>query len=291
MIFQFALHRNDDSVNQLNIQTMELETFLVSQPWLAVDNNLPTGTHEAMEQLETMHGMFLVNDHSFCSFAPTHGDQTQFDCAFFLRHTSSSGTKRDANGVMVNPTTASLYMRIQDTLYWVDHAHITRPPVVVSSQPAMPVHTVFELGSIRFRVWMDQALSRDDQLTRLKHVVSSLRQHLRLPSTPPPSLQPSHARLLPRESPYQVFQRHWEHDANCDGKLSAFIELCDTLGIDARVTPAQIPTPDAIAAMWQCKLVHGDLDTLMTAFGLGPLSEEGDHAGSAIEPRVHLLTY
>ncbi|ETW02396.1 hypothetical protein, variant 1 [Aphanomyces invadans] len=251
---------------------MELETFLATQPWLALVHDVPDAC-DAMEQIDptTMHGMFLVNDYSFCSFAPTHGDQTQFDFAFFLQRGSSSTTpvKRGMDGAVVKPAVSRLYVRILDKIYWIDHGHIERPPEVVASSPSVPVYTEFELGSVRFRFWMCPSLSRDEQHSRLSNVLSTLRQHLRLPCTPPPSLPTLHSRVVPDDSPYQVFQRLWEHDADCDSKLRAFAELCEAHGIDAHVLPRSLPRSAAIADIWQSKLLHGDLDTLIRAFGFG----------------------
>ncbi|KAF0684920.1 Aste57867_23164 [Aphanomyces stellatus] len=263
---------------------MELETFLETQPWLAYDEHVTTtcassgvSSEVVMHPLDTMlHGMFFVNDHSFCTFSPSHGDQTQFDCALFVRDGAATN-KRDASGALKPPSSALLYLRVHTKMYWIDHVQIQKPPEVID-QPPLPAHIVFELGSIRLRMWMNQDLSKEEQVSRLAHVVLQLRSKLRKPSSRPTLASP-HMRLMQhRQSALEAYAAHLNASASQrsgEDKLFLFQELCGQHGV-SMTSPTASKDAGAIGKIMAALLFHGDagastsveVDILQAACGL-----------------------
>ncbi|KAH9128392.1 hypothetical protein LEN26_000587 [Aphanomyces euteiches] len=247
---------------------MELDTFLQTQPWLEYDERATQANDvgDTFTQLESsFFGMFLVNEHSFCTFAPTHGDQTQFECIFYLQESK----KRDANGDRKSPT--QLCLRINSKMYWMDHKSIQKPPTVVN-QPSMPANVLFELGPIRFRVWADLQIPKEEQVARINRLLHRMSSNLNVPSIRP-AFPGQVARVKPSKTPLELFQQHINQDDDSERteKLHLFSKICLDHGVDPSTVLDISQSRNVglmMSTMLQCKELHMELDTIFAIFGL-----------------------
>ncbi|OQR84738.1 hypothetical protein ACHHYP_12994 [Achlya hypogyna] len=145
---------------------MDVGAFLRTQPWLAEASPTDALSPLVPEQTPLAAGLH-VGEHTFCGFAPRWGDMTQFTCQLYLCATEA---------------TTSLYMRLQDTLYWVDHQRVRQlrlpvnegeiddnddlplPPAKRPRPNRIPPPTesaipflLLDFGTVRLRVWVAQA--------------------------------------------------------------------------------------------------------------------------------------
>ncbi|KDO29427.1 hypothetical protein SPRG_05965 [Saprolegnia parasitica CBS 223.65] len=265
---------------------MDLEAFLGTQPWLRHDavatdafaalvaNGKDAASGDALRPLLPndlgLCAGLHVGEHAFCGFSRRFGDQTQFPCHLYLRTTTINGNKNVA-----------LYLRMLDTLYWVDHSRMhkltkpvddmdvvsptakrprasrTPPPTPPSATSPIPF-LIMAFPAVNLRVWIDHpTMARSDQARYLHQAARAMQMHLPLQSCLPLSERPAPVGLTPSQL-LVVFAdvtetQELSPDA-CALRLDELRSLAETCGV--RFEPADVAMAPDVLGRLMAALLH-----------------------------------